>query len=224
MATGRKKTEPPFFSKLLPQNDWRLIYVLLLGAIMFHCLPARTNKLTNHCGLVQLGPFCCLLPFAQKSNVIIRFLPLTLTPTRDAVMVYCYQLIWLPFACIAKKKKQNNKCHIAFRCLICHIKEYWTVLLYRLVPEHLFLWLYFFFFFSAAGWKWVQLSVSGTIQTATRAVQVAFKKRHNCFPFSRAWNSYKKIRHLISFCARVCFGETSFDKADIVTWTVISTV
>lgn len=58
---------------------------------------------------------------------------------------------------------------------------------------------------------WMKLtwpSVSGSTHSLPQ-VQVAFQKRHNCFPFSRAWNSFKKIRHLIYF--GVWVGKTSFD-------------
>lgn len=55
-------------------------------------------------------------------------------------------------------------------------------------------------------------------QTATRPVHGAFQRRHNRFPLSQTRTSYKKTPNLISFCARVFFGEASFDKADIVSW------
>lgn len=60
--------------------------------------------------------------------------------------------------------------------------------------------------------------VSGTAQTATRAVQGAFQRSHNRFPLSRARTSYRKIPHLISLCAPVFVGEAPFDKAAIVSW------
>lgn len=65
--------------------------------------------------------------------------------------------------------------------------------------------------------NWVMFEWDYT-HTATRAVQGAFQRRHNRFPLSQTRASYKKIHHLISFCAHVFFGEASFDRADIVSW------